>query len=503
MSRLLQINLILFLFLTPSILSASGWEVLRDSTNSYSAEEILHAEQMVHYDRCTISDGIVHYSIWLRKKMPDTTGHQMLWIDNHNLKKITVTYYDSLDRLIHADISGLSIPQRQQKFNHPEYLFELPAQTRNLIIHIEPHMELRFRAELKSHAEMNTAIFLETIFSITPIGIMIGLFIIYFLLALKLGDVRIGVYLLFLLTSIIAIVGINGYLSYFLWPDNPAINRYISLFDGLPTIPGGILPIVFLQLRRNLKPAFYFSLSLVILQTVFLVIGLINPALYPYALYNLIVFLYLIGTLVISVYMWGWKNYDLAKYYTFGLIALTIGATLYILRAQGVISSELILINHATDFAIALEMVILGMGISRIIDKLRKEKTRVEEENIRIIAQQNRRLEELVTKRTRELDEKYELIRQQKEEITSINESLEEQVNQRTLRLSVQNDKLREYAYFNAHKVRGPLARILGMVQLFRNNYHDKEDIIIKIEKSAMELDEVVKDINKRLSESE
>jgi len=51
------------------------------------------------------------------------------------------------------------------------------------------------------------------------------------------------------------------------------------------------------------------------------------------------------------------------------------------------------------------------------------------------------------------------------EEIRRINESLEQEVLHRSERIRRQNETLIEYAYFNAHTVRGPLARILGLLR--------------------------------------
>jgi tetratricopeptide (TPR) repeat protein len=52
------------------------------------------------------------------------------------------------------------------------------------------------------------------------------------------------------------------------------------------------------------------------------------------------------------------------------------------------------------------------------------------------------------------------------EEIEAINTNLEHLVHNRTEKIIEQNKKLTEYAFYNAHKVRGPLARILGLISL-------------------------------------
>jgi light-regulated signal transduction histidine kinase (bacteriophytochrome) len=58
------------------------------------------------------------------------------------------------------------------------------------------------------------------------------------------------------------------------------------------------------------------------------------------------------------------------------------------------------------------------------------------------------------------------LIEDQKEELTSLNQNLEAVVLQRTQILEEQNQKLKDYAFYNAHTLRGPFCRIKGLVHL-------------------------------------
>lgn len=84
-------------------------------------------------------------------------------------------------------------------------------------------------------------------------------------------------------------------------------------------------------------------------------------------------------------------------------------------------------------------------------------------------------------------------------------QELEEEVAKQTADLLHKNQQLEEYAYMNAHQIRGPLARILGLVLAFRAEAAYKiPDFFFyleAIEKSANELDEVINSINDILSE--
>ena len=86
-------------------------------------------------------------------------------------------------------------------------------------------------------------------------------------------------------------------------------------------------------------------------------------------------------------------------------------------------------------------------------------------------------------------------------DINKINTNLETMVQERTEEIKQQNQKLIEYAFFTAHEVRGPLARILGLVELakLKELHHDREEILMRLENAANELDDVIRTINRKL----
>jgi len=103
-----------------------------------------------------------------------------------------------------------------------------------------------------------------------------------------------------------------------------------------------------------------------------------------------------------------------------------------------------------------------------------------------------------------------EQILQQKEEILMINERLEEIVKERTAKIVHLNERIIAYAFFNAHKVRGPLVRILGLINVLKiqpiDTNLDKQilsDYLAKIESSSVELDNVIKEINQELNQKD
>jgi len=95
----------------------------------------------------------------------------------------------------------------------------------------------------------------------------------------------------------------------------------------------------------------------------------------------------------------------------------------------------------------------------------------------------------------------YQQIQTQAKEIQQMNLLLEQKVAHRTQVLEEQNQKLTEFAYLNAHKVRRPLAGILGLLSLMESvDTPDASSYLEKLRESALELDTVVHQINQLVS---
>jgi tetratricopeptide (TPR) repeat protein len=102
------------------------------------------------------------------------------------------------------------------------------------------------------------------------------------------------------------------------------------------------------------------------------------------------------------------------------------------------------------------------------------------------------------------LDQKEEIL-QQKEEIEGINEILEQKVLERTNHLLAKNQQLTQYNFINSHKLRAPLARILGLIALFQQNQEALKitEFINLLEISAKALDKIIHEINALLEDTD
>jgi hypothetical protein len=89
-------------------------------------------------------------------------------------------------------------------------------------------------------------------------------------------------------------------------------------------------------------------------------------------------------------------------------------------------------------------------------------------------------------------------VRAHKKELERFNVDLEKSILERTTELEEQNKQLAEYAFINSHLLRGPLCRMLGLINLINHTeIHSKEkELIEHLKLSGEELDEIVRKIN-------
>jgi len=95
-------------------------------------------------------------------------------------------------------------------------------------------------------------------------------------------------------------------------------------------------------------------------------------------------------------------------------------------------------------------------------------------------------------------------IEAQSEQILSINNTLELRIKERTHELENKNKALEEYAFITAHKLRAPLASILGLVMLIDKDKLPEEDktVVEHLDQSAKKLDEIIHSVMDAIDDS-
>lgn len=105
--------------------------------------------------------------------------------------------------------------------------------------------------------------------------------------------------------------------------------------------------------------------------------------------------------------------------------------------------------------------------------------------------------------KAKELEAKNEELLQIQSHLSELNSDLEKVVNERTKKIQIQNEILIKYTYTNAHHLRGPVARLLGLASVYKLEYGTNPNFFIeKMVDQAHQIDSVIKQINITLGSS-
>lgn len=228
-----------------------------------------------------------------------------------------------------------------------------------------------------------------------------------------------------------------------------------------------------------------------------------------------------------------------------GWTVLIVSMSVYFFTLYGFLTYN-VLTRNITYFAIGIEVVLFALALVDRVNIIRKQHRKAQDDlvmatikNENIILQYNQELESEVALKTMELAEKAkklecankeitaineemsatveelhetlnkvkeqsEIIKEQSEEILKNNLNLELIIAEKTNLILVQNEQLKAYAHANSHKVRGPLARIMGLITLLSVE-PDKQkgaEYMRMLEQCAGELDLIIREMNAILHET-
>lgn len=109
---------------------------------------------------------------------------------------------------------------------------------------------------------------------------------------------------------------------------------------------------------------------------------------------------------------------------------------------------------------------------------------------------------EEVTAINEELIQSNNALSQLNEEVNSLNQNLEATIAKRTEELAQKNERLTEYAFYNAHKLRAPYCRIKGLLQLKElSSPEEQRHIDGMVQTELEELDKLIREIQRIVSE--
>ena len=246
-----------------------------------------------------------------------------------------------------------------------------------------------------------------------------------------------------------------------------------------------IIPLILL--RKGVKLSYLITTNILELMLIFQLLLVLNPKHY----YVLIYWIGLIPLLLISMVkpkaakVWG----------VFVLLFIVINGIYILLKFP---SYELTLYPKKY-LAAGFVFWMIAFAIIFIINL-------IQERNSNLLAIKNKELSKLkyqIENKNEELNLQNKKINEINDKLSRLNENLEVRIAERIQDLEQRNIQLTEYAFINSHLLRAPVARIIGLINLFGKTKIESKraEILERLNKSGSDLDEVVSKINLALDE--
>jgi signal transduction histidine kinase len=196
----------------------------------------------------------------------------------------------------------------------------------------------------------------------------------------------------------------------------------------------------------------------------------------------------LVSGFIVSIQLRGWVMLSMQLVSILVLIAVFVIQIGNFPGYRGYIQSEVIAASVAA-LTIHFLLIYSTRLLKSLYDKMNLDVTNVNNE--------------LNLKKTEIEQRNSELIKSQ-EELYELNHLLEATVATRTQTIVQQNEKFLSYAYANSHEVRGPIARLLGLIYLCELQTGMKIEIdystlFFKIKNEAVEIDKIIHKVNNEL----
>jgi signal transduction histidine kinase len=262
-------------------------------------------------------------------------------------------------------------------------------------------------------------------------------------------------------------LNIFGYLTKYVYPDNPGIGTYVWLVMQSAAVFYIIFVRKFLNLKEVHRKWYLISKYLLIAVVIFVLFKAAYFLVFKgYGILSylsqIVLFLGVVftGGLIFSLFK---TQNQLAKYFTIGSVSLGLGLLgASMIALSGDAYSKYFF--YSIQAGIVFEIFFFSIGLSYKMRESEREKRRVQEELIRQLKENEilqlnyqRELEQKVVERTREIEDQKEVLKFQKDQLQELNEEKNHLIS------------------IVAHDLRNPLTSALSMAQLLSSDRENDE----------------------------
>lgn len=459
-------------------LGARTIEIFEDKTMQMGIEQV-SAPSARHKFHTNLKHGFrvnnPKANFWIKIRVKDYSSGHLSWLmefyDNR-IDDINV-YIPQPDGSFKIYEAGDRYSFGKKNFQHINFVFPLNkiGQEQNTIyVRLHANHEIYVYGLIRSVQRYVDYTTHEYFYVSLFYGILLAMFVYNLLMYFSLRD-RAYLYYVFYVTSIAFYsMSRDGFGYQFLWPDLPVINEYaepIALYSMMLTIL--LYAKEFLHTRENNPLVDQLIIIVIILRTVILVIGMTFSLSIIRSLFlDMVPMLFVYGIGFICYF----KGFVAARYYIIGFTALFMGYSIISLEAIG-LNIDSALAFYAFNIGVVIQLVVLSVALADRVKLIIKEKN----------SAQSRLIEELT----------------EKERMKSrINVQLEEMVHKRTEELENKNHQLDSFVYKASHDIKGPLRSLIGLSKVGMKDLEDSPQATVYFDhilKTATKLDEILADL--------
>ncbi|MCU0390334.1 MAG: ATP-binding protein [Thermoflexibacter sp.] len=515
----------------------------KDSTQSFDIE-IVSNNSFAQYFQISTQEipnfDITSHAVWAKFVLKNESQERLfLEIDNPNIDSISLFYSIGNQTIKRFPLTGAAFPVSSKNLFMTNFVFALPmekGEVGTFYLRLKGTFWLNFPLYVGTPQVIFPSINQKNILVIFYIGIMFSMLLYNIFILFLIRERQYFYYVLYVLCFLLLIFHGGGF-SYFVFHSfRPYLDLYILLL--LFSIFFKLFSNRFLKLKQYSRFLYRIFQILVGIDLLMLLLYLIGYEYITKYFNNLFLSLGSMFCWFSAVFIY-WKGYLPARFYLIATVFPFIPKVILMLMRWNILHFEEE-IYHLFPAGEPIQMLLLSFALAYQIKILTQKNEKIQHENYALIKNQRQELEQKVKERTHQLLEKNneveaqneELI-QQKESLTELNhilekrnseliaqkkfieyqkekiellmQNLEKKVAERTQELqltikdlSKQYQALEEFSYIISHNIRAPLARMMGLLNIYdRENPANSfnQDIINYLDMSSQELDGIIKDL--------
>ena len=396
------------------------WSIQDVSSPAFNPRFVPAADTVPNY-------GYSSSAYWVRLRLSRTGEAPLVWLlENAYVSMDSMTFYRQRGGAWESREVGDAVPFHAR---------EVPHRTAVLRLHLanEAHAseEFYFRFVTEGSVQIDLRLWAPEVFAESALyeqygfGLYYGLFgamIVYnFFLFFAVGDRSYLYYVFYTISFGLMMMTLNGLAFQFLWPGWPQWSNHALLFFFCATVFGGVL------FSRNFLETWKFVPRLDLLLQFLIGFAPVFAFASLFFTYSNAVRLVVVLSLVtcVAVVLSGFlayvRGFDPARFYLLAWMGPMAGGILFTMRNMDLLPS-MFLTDHGLQIGSAVEVLLLSLALGDRINVLRRQHHEVS----RAL---NESLEEQVGERTRELNEALRELRRTHEELIDKDRVIQEELN--------------------------------------------------------------------------